>query len=42
MGKLLLNLILGEPLALVKKLSYFDNLIDLYVLMVGSLRLGVP
>jgi hypothetical protein len=41
MGKLLLNLTPSEPLALVKKLSCFDNLIELYVLLVGSLHLGV-
>jgi hypothetical protein len=41
MGKLLLNLTLGEPLALVKEFPCFDNLIELDVLLVGSLHLGV-
>jgi hypothetical protein len=40
-GKPLLNLTLGEPLALVKKLPCFDDLIELDVLLVGSLHLGV-
>jgi hypothetical protein len=40
MGKILLNLTPGEPLALVKKLSCFDNLIELYVLLAGFLHLG--
>jgi hypothetical protein len=41
MGKLLLNLTPGEPLSLVKKLSCFDNPIELYVILVGALCLGV-
>jgi hypothetical protein len=41
MGKLLLNMTLGEALAPMKKLSYFDDLIELDVLLVGALRLGV-
>jgi len=39
-GRILLNLALGKPLALVKKSPYFENLIKLYVLLVGSLDLG--
>jgi hypothetical protein len=41
MGKILLNLTPCEPLSLVKKLPYFDNLIELDVLLAGSLHLGV-
>jgi hypothetical protein len=41
MGKLLLNLTPGEPLALVKEFPCFDDLIELDVLLVGSLHLGV-
>jgi hypothetical protein len=41
MGKLLLNLALGEPLALVKELSYFDNPIKLDPLLESSLNLSV-
>jgi hypothetical protein len=41
MGKLLLNLTPGEPLALMKKFPCFDNPIELDVLLVGSLHLGV-
>jgi hypothetical protein len=41
MGKLLLNLTPGEPLALVKKFPYFDDPIELDVLLVGALHLGV-
>jgi hypothetical protein len=41
MGKFLLNLTPGEPLSLVKKLPYFDDLIELGVLLEGALRLGV-
>jgi hypothetical protein len=41
MGGFLQDLVLGEPLALVKKLPCFDNLIELYVLLVGALQLGV-
>ena len=41
MRKLLLNLTFGEPIDLVKKLSYFDNPIELYVMMEISLHLGV-
>jgi hypothetical protein len=40
-GKLLLNLTPGEPLALVKKFPCFDDLIELDVLLAGSLHLGV-
>jgi hypothetical protein len=41
MGKILLNITPGEPLSLVKKLPYFDNPIELDVLLVGALHLGV-
>jgi len=41
MEKLLLNLVIGEPLFIVKKLSCFNNLIELYSLLVGALCLGV-
>jgi hypothetical protein len=37
----LLDTVLGEPLALMKKLPYFDNLIELYALLVGTFQLGV-
>jgi hypothetical protein len=37
MMKLLLNLIPGEPLSFVKELPYFDELIELEVLLVGAL-----
>lgn len=33
MGKFLLNLVYGEPLALVKDLAFFDNSIWLYLLL---------
>jgi hypothetical protein len=39
--KLLLNLTPDKPLALVKKLPYFDNPIELDVLQVGALNIGV-
>ena len=41
MRKLLLNLVLGEPLALVKELACFDNLIQLDILLVSALDLCV-
>jgi hypothetical protein len=41
MGKFLLNLTPSESLALVKKLPFFDNLIELDVMMVGTLHLYV-
>ena len=41
MGKLLLNLVPGKPLALVKELSNFNNLIQLDLLLVGVLKLCV-
>jgi hypothetical protein len=41
MGKLPLNLTLGEPLALMNKFPRFDDPRDLDVLLVGSLRPGV-
>jgi hypothetical protein len=40
MGKLLLNLTLGEPLAMMKKLPYFDDPIVLDVLLASALHLG--
>lgn len=41
MGKPLLILAPGEPLALMKKFPYFDNLVEFYVLSVSILCLGV-
>jgi hypothetical protein len=41
MGKLLLNLTPSEPLALVKYLSYFDDLIKLDVLLVVEIHPSV-
>jgi hypothetical protein len=41
MGELLMDLFLGQPLAMVKKLNYFDNLIEFYVLLERALQLGV-
>jgi hypothetical protein len=41
MGKILLNLDFGEPLALLKKFPYFDNMVELYVLLVVRLHLVV-
>jgi len=41
MGKLLLNLDASEPLALMKKFSCFDKLIEVYVLLESTLHLGV-
>jgi len=41
MGKPLLNLILSEPLALVKKLPHFDNLIELHMLLASALYLCI-
>jgi hypothetical protein len=41
MGKLLLNLTLSEPLALVKKFPCFNDLIELDILLVGFICLGV-
>jgi len=40
MGEILLNLTLGEPLALVKKSPYFDDPIKLDVLLESGLCLG--
>jgi hypothetical protein len=40
-GEILLNLTLGEPLALMKKLPCFDDTIELDVLLAGALHLGV-
>jgi len=37
----LLNLAPGEPIALVKKLPYFEKLVELYVLLVSILCFGV-
>ena len=41
MRKLLLNLVPGEPLALVKELAYFDNSIQLDIILVSVLDLCV-
>ena len=41
MRKLLLNLVLGEPLALVQELASFDNPIQLDLLLVSVLDLHV-
>jgi len=41
MRKLLLNLVPGEPLALVKELACFDNSIQLDILLVSVLDLCV-
>jgi hypothetical protein len=41
MGKLLLNLTPCEPLSLVKKFPYFDDLIELEVLLVGAFHFSV-
>ena len=41
MRKFLLNLTHVEPLALVKTLFCFENLLELYVLLVGAPCLGV-
>jgi hypothetical protein len=41
MGKLLLNLNLGEPFFWLKKMSNFDNPIELDVLLASSLDLVV-
>ena len=41
MGKLLLNLVLGEPLALVQELANFNNPIQLDLLLVSVLDLCV-
>jgi len=40
-GKLLLNMSPSEPLALMKKLPYFDNPIVLDILLVGAIIFGV-
>jgi hypothetical protein len=40
MGKLLLNLTPGEPLSLMKKLNFFDESIELDIILAGVLRLG--
>jgi hypothetical protein len=37
----MLNLTPGEPLSMVKTFPYFDDPIELDVLLVGSLHLGV-
>ena len=42
MRKLLLNLVPGEPLALVQELASFDNPIQLDVLLVSALYFHVP
>ena len=41
MRKLLLNLVLGEPLSLVQELANFDNLIQLDLLLVSVLDFHV-
>lgn len=41
MRKLLLRLALSEPLALVNKFTFFDNPIELYVLLEGIIFLSV-
>jgi hypothetical protein len=41
MRKLLLNLIPSEPLALIKKLPYFDDPMEFDILLEGVLFLGV-
>jgi len=41
MRKLLLNLVPGEPFSLVKEFAYFDNLIQLDMMLVGVLDLCV-
>ena len=41
MRKFLLNLVLSEPLSLVKKFPYFDNIMEFYVLLEGSINLNV-
>lgn len=41
MGKISLNLALGEPLFWVKKLPCIDDLIEFYVLLLGILHFGV-
>ena len=41
MGKLLLNLICGNPFSLVEYLAYFDHPIELDILVAGSLDLFV-
>jgi hypothetical protein len=42
MGKHLLNLTTGEPLALVQEFPYFDNSIKLDPLLASALNLSVP
>jgi hypothetical protein len=41
MGKFILNLSLGEPISMMKKLPYFDDLIEFDALLAGSLIIGV-
>lgn len=41
MGNFFLNLALNELLTFVKNLSYFENPIELHVLLVGILHIGV-
>jgi hypothetical protein len=41
MGKLLLSLTLAELVSLMKKLPYFDNLIDLDGILEGLLHISV-
>jgi hypothetical protein len=41
MGKRLLNLTPGEPVSLMKKLPFFNDPIDLDVLLESALHIGV-
>jgi hypothetical protein len=41
MGKFLLDLIPSELLAIVKKLLYFDNPVELYILLVSALHFSI-
>jgi hypothetical protein len=40
MGKLLLNLTPGEPFSLMNKLIFFDEPIELDIILAGVLHLG--
>jgi hypothetical protein len=41
MDKLLLNLVPSQPLSLLMKLHCFNNIIELYVMLVSTFHLGV-
>jgi hypothetical protein len=41
MVKLLLNFPTSEPLALVKKFPYFDNLVEIHIILVGVFHLCI-